>query len=291
MKLKIASTRPFDNRALGVYCEQPPIRDSFKFTSTASGVLSTSAAMGVEGFGYIVVAPTGTNDGLAFYHSNGGSTNFIDCTTGTSGTMSSPFTSVSMTDGSHARQNGVVCRIISCGLRIRYVGTAEDAGGRVYGYTSPTKQNINYMTLKQMAVAPETVKFTTPCSGEWLELVAVAQTDDELDYPQEHTGDDNANKNWVALTYPWSKDKRISTAAGWESKGAAPLGFQIAAATSGVDFEYEIICHCEAVGSTVHQMVTANHFSPTSNGQRESQAAHREGAQKQAQTGSSACCC
>lgn len=285
-KFLTAMVNPFSAYARGACLPASPSKDSFKYTQTMSGILSTATGAiagqtgtdGGTGFGYIFVSPINCNNSVAIYASNSNTptAHIPDPTVAdTHHSMNGPFAAALMLDGNHSKQNSISSRVLSVGLRIRYIGRQEDAGGRVYGYVDPSHQNVaNGVSMSKIGERSEVIKFQNPGSGRWLSIKAHAAVAEELEYPQEHSGGDIGAKNQVRLLYPWSNDKVIEGT--MTTHGAAPMGLWIKTPLGDQSFEYEVVMHCEAVGDAAAQMVTQNYIDPNRNVLRQGQAAAQE---------------
>ncbi len=283
-KFKQAMIDPFNPYALGCCLPAGFQRPSFKFSATASGTFSTS---GADGYGWIFCAPTPANNKYSVYTTK---VETVDAVTpspvaGATGAyrvgVQSPFPAETFTDGSHTLANSLSARVISVGLRIRYIGTKDQSGGRVYGFVDPSHQNLcnSQSTIFSIANRAQCIKYANPGSGRWMSIKAHATSQGEIDYPQEQTGGTTGDENQVRLCYPWSNDKVIGDSL--PTDGAAPIGMWVKSANGrAAEYEFEVIYHCEGVGEAVSQMVTQNYVS-TRPVLREGQQAAQEANQHQ----------
>lgn len=253
-----ALATPFSMQARGCGVPSFPSVASQKATGFLNGV----AVVGVNGMGFLAVSPCLANDaGVVYYSEATYGQNSIQIDPSATGQTSRNMTSLPwdgdlLVDGTASAPSSVRGRIIATGVRVRYIGTELERGGRLVTYVSPSHSNLNGASFDRLASRAEAVRL--PVSREWVEMTIFANTTDELEYPG-HLYGAVGQSEYIRAVYPCSNNETLNAAGGSSTfKGAVPLAF-IFTGTPGNQFEYEIITHCEYVGASTSSFVTPSH--------------------------------
>lgn len=251
----LAVGSPFSRLANGACVPTFPARMSQKVTAFLSGQLLA----GSQGFGFIGVAPCVANNSPQIYATTGaynGTT--IDYTNGTGvnpiQVQSLPYSSSQLLGGDVSVPAPVTGRIVSCGLRVRYVGTELDKGGLLYCLVTPDHTNTNGLNMASLAAYSECIK--VPVSRKWTTIVASAIDQSECAYPEESsvaTIVDTATRN---MLYPFSQLNAISGATLSVGAPIMVIGIQ---SKSQNQFEFELVLHVEYIGALTQSMATKSH--------------------------------
>lgn len=257
----LAIASPFNPKAAGACVPSFPARPSQKTAAKLVG----QCTVGSAGFGFVVVAPVVCNDQPSVF-----STNSAYPSTSISATFAAavpaqqtaanfstlPFDATQVNDGNTAFNSNVAGRIVSVGLRIRYVGTELSRGGTIYGVHHPDHQSINGNTVSMFASLKECIK--EPVTRKWVEIVASAIDPNETAYPDAVPWNYNGNMQSIMNKYPFSQGQILSGTGADASMGAPILGFIITGEIGNV-FEWEVIEHVEYVGRPAQSMLTLSH--------------------------------
>lgn len=163
---------------------------SRKFSTIARGVMTT----GTTGYGFVLGRPAIAQDGNLLSVTTGSAYTSPSSTgMATSGTgiavinPSSPYTSSMF--GSAATL--AKCRCVSAGIRIKYIGTKLNEGGRIVAYSATDNSTLNGVSFDQlMSYARTTI--TVVKSGVWSEVIYIPQDNTSLDWVN---GPDSPNGN------------------------------------------------------------------------------------------------
>lgn len=250
----LAVGSPFSRQANGACVPTFPARMSQKVTAFTTGQVT----VGAGGFGFIGVTPCVANNAPIAYASTGayvGTT--VDYTNGTGVQIiqlaSLPYTSLQLLGGDVTIPAPVSGRVVSCGLRIRYVGTELNKGGVCYCLVTPDHTNTQNFTMPILATYAECIK--VPVGRQWTTIVASAIDQSECSYPEEAsvpTGDAATR----FMLYPFSQQNALTAASQTVGGPIMIIGIQ---STSQNQFEFEIIEHVEYIGSLTQSMATKSH--------------------------------
>lgn len=254
-KYYAAIARPFSQEAIGACMPVFPSRASQKVMST----MNTTMTIGDNGFGFVAVAPClSVGSGSIYTTNETHDVKSIDIdatslgTTVDSSAMSqTPYSVLDLTGDTASSDAAIRGRIISTAMRIRYIGTQLNLGGRMAGYTSPSHDNLNGSDFSQIASRPESVRL--PVTREWTEFVVFADSPEETDYPQRL--DDDATVAVIQQVYPLSDAKTLY---GGSDRGGVPMAVCIES-TAGNKFEVEVRNHMEYIGYETSSMKTPSH--------------------------------
>lgn len=248
-----AIARPFSETARKSCLPTFPSVASQKVSAVTNGV----ARIGTNNLGFITVSPCLAGNVDAIYHTNALSNstainvNSLD-NVGIS-SPSLPYAYSQLVDGNASKPSSIRGRLISVGLRIRYIGTELNLGGRMVGYVSPTHSNLNGATYHDLASRSEAVRMTV--SREWSELVVYANTTDEMEYPG-HVHNTSGSVESLRSAYPLSNYEFIHDSL--SQTGGAPMAFMFTG-EAGNEFEFEVVTHCEYVGPATAGMTSESH--------------------------------
>lgn len=252
---------PFDPRARNSCVPRAPARMSAKYTVKTRGVFG----IGVNGAGFLAVTPCLSNDYPSGWISSTGysltAINTADANVGAFYAAGLPYAQVNFIPpaavGNYAKPNAMG-RIISCGIRIRYIGTELNKGGSIYRYVDPNHGNLNGLQITSIQGYPETASI--PVGRGWVSLSVSAIEDEEQSYPDlgpyMQSGTITAVGSVKAI-YPFSGENPITSG---NTQGGAP-GIFIVTGVAGNQYEWEYIVHAEYVGGIVTGNLSKSHAS------------------------------
>lgn len=271
-KYYIACLHPFDVEARGACVPSWPTRPSQKATSLVSGTFQC----GTTGFGFVACAPCSGNGIAGIYHSKSSyaetNINIMNGSALRAGVEQVSFSGLpyvySQFDRSAGYEASVRSRIVSCGVRIRYVGRADAMNGRIVGYVSPDHANQNTKNFADVANLVGAKR--DGVTREWRQISAMANAVNELEYgglPYNN----NVGGFDTMLYNNFSSGNQIDDTN--SVRGGIPMVFMIDATADDI-FEFEAIVHCEYVGSATVAAATPNKSSRK--GLEETQQTHAE---------------
>lgn len=265
-KYALAVGNPFNSGARGACIPTFPSRSSQKLSAIARGTFE----VGTNGFGFFALSPCASNDNDCIFTSTVGytpTTISIDpdntLTTGSNYGLAVavhqmsqlPYKSATLTDATAGSGPSMNARIVSCGVRIRYIGTQLDLGGRLTAYVSPSHSNLNGTSYHGLASRPEAINLAV--SRQWSETVVFANTTDETEYPGHAFSLDNQYEVLRAV-YPLSNNESMTGGNTGKTIGGVPIVFAIES-KGGNSFEYEVITHIEFIGKSAAPYLTRSH--------------------------------
>jgi len=273
LKYALACTDPF---AVGARGAGIPVGGMA--THKAHANLRFVTPIGLAGFGYVLVTPTPFSDLPAFYYTDNAFVNayaevlVADNTTAvgvTRGYLPFPHaSSVAIDADFFARMS---TRIVSYGLRIRYVGTSLNMSGRTLLW-----RNQRHNPVQRVDNAPA----TTVTWGSKRETVIVqngrawqtihdhAHENSEVEL-RDFDAEEKSNIGVAATNYfwPFSQGEQRFVAFGGAEYTDVIATHHVGAPTFGVIFtgvpgelmEIEVIAHCEYAGQSSQASATVNH--------------------------------
>jgi len=255
-KYAAAIGNPFSPQAIGACIPTFPCRESFKVSARKFGAFQVGASYR----GFVAVSPCLANDVVSIWNTLGsyqGSTFTVDPSAPQTGLVSSafdtlPFTASELSDTTKVSNAEMAGRIISTSIRIRYIGTQLNFGGRCYAYVDPAHGNLNGQSMETIGGRKGCLR--VPVSREWTEITVFANTDDEVAYPV--SANHSADMCDLLTMFPLSS--RLGIASGTTDIGGFPIVIAINS-TAANDFEYEIVTHAEYVGALAASVVTRSH--------------------------------
>jgi hypothetical protein len=198
-----------------------------KLTTITRGILST----GSLGYGYILARPAVASDGNLITYTigsyTGGSTAPIT-TSGAATAYANPTTSPYVQSLFGPANTQLKVRCVSSGLRVKYVGTKLNQGGRIVSYSSADNCSLDGTTFSNLIAFPRAT-ITQADQNKWAEVVYIPQDSNSLE--------------WVASP---------------DTPNGNP--FMVIAMSSAVGtqpFMYEMISHFEIIG-TIATALTPN---------------------------------
>lgn len=284
-KYALACIDPFHPQAEGSCVPKLPARSSYKVSGKIFGTMHMGDS--ANALGYVVAKPCLAND--------------LDCVayTEAQATADEIFTDaqepvnklsrVACTD-LPVNYNQLVApderhgptargRIISAGLRVRYIGDQESMNGVLYAYSSPGHESIENMGpdefKKQMSCR------RIPITRKWVTVTCSAVEDHELNYSSDKfpsylqavtqtTFTDLIDRDNIirGVCYPFSNGARVGNTLNEDTndlKGTPIMGI-IYEGTQGkaAKFEFEYIQHTEYAYKIEHQNETMNHIGTKS---------------------------
>lgn len=249
---------PFSAGAIGACVPTFPARPSFKVHSRMVG----SMFVGNQGFGFLAIAPCVANN-IAYAWSSLSSfsqtkVDITDLDVTTHVMAANPYANGAFLGSATA--DNLSCRIVSVGVRIRYVGTELDRGGLIYGLVSPVHDNIQGLGLDKITPYRECIRRSV--NREWSTIVITAIDMDECEYPDSSqwyilgaTGAP-ANLAQINMLYPYSSNTQATSTL---TTTGAPIAVFAVTGVEANEFEFEIIQHSEIVGRQVQPVVTQSH--------------------------------
>lgn len=249
------------------------VRPSQKARSHGRFIAEVGASVG-----FAIFAPSLANDKWNVFYTRtnftGTTADFILGTTpgvDASTLASLPYRSTDFTSGTSFTGGRVQGRIVSYGIRWRYIGTELNKGGRVYCLVHPDHDNLYGTQFSVMGNFKECI--TLPVSRSWQETCIFSQTAVETNYPAGQYALNNTSASTITqdameelqVLYPLSQNQFLSsnyiTA---NSTGLTGLvgGAPVAVFFDGVEgnqFEFEVIQHSEFIGTTTQSMLTKSH--------------------------------
>jgi len=227
------------------------------------------ASVGTTRFGYCLITPCMANDGISYLYSTAASTVATASPvinlpgpspigTGYSPIQSLPYDRAKLVDGSAVASPSVKGRIVSYGVRWRYIGTELERGGRVYCLVHPDHDNLYGTDFAQLGQYKECLTFDV--TRKWSESVVFSNTSVECNYPEGHQLGNTAGEELINL-YPMSSGQYLisGTASTVGSVcGGAPMAV-VFDGTPGNQFEFEVVVHVEYVGVATQSMLTKSH--------------------------------
>lgn len=213
----------------GARIPHSPIVSSQMVTTFAKGVFNTNAA----GLGFIQVAPM---RGIASDGNLGNVTSNLYAGTtfpafGTAFTAllntNSPYT---LADFDVADDTCLSARVVSAGIRIRFVGTELNKGGRVYGLDS--EGHFSLIGRDLTSVAEDQVSHEDPLNTNWAAIRRHTMYPSDFDYQKWDTG----ALQWRLPSSAISIDNQLC------------MGFAIQSAVATQPIEYEFYGHYEVFG-------------------------------------------
>lgn len=277
-----AVTVPFTGAALGSCIPHFPSRPSMKTTCKFQGIMTVADL--TNAIGFVTISPCLCNDQAAVYYTTGaafaGQQVDVTATTAvaagalrgntfTATDLIPPYTSATdmeMLD----RPPSAKGRIVSCALRIRYIGSELSAAGVTNVFVSPSHSNLQGEQFTDIAARPTCRR--VPVSREWTTIVDSASDMYELEYPEplvkmgfdgSINGDISKNQYILHACYPYSNGKMIQNLTGYYDQGAATLIAFVSGASPGAKYEFEYIQHMEFIGEDVSNR-TINRTIPNS---------------------------
>lgn len=177
-----------------------------------------------------------------------------------------PYRKTDFLGGTPFTSPSVQGRIVSYGVRFRYIGTELNKGGRMYCLVEPDHDNLYGAGFQSLGNYKECI--CLPVSRTWQEMVVCSQSSTEVDYPQNQYALAASSVAGVTADaceellscYPLSQMQFLSaTAANALSVvGGAPLAI-LFDGMAGNTFEFEVVTHVEYVGSISQSMLTESH--------------------------------
>jgi len=256
-KYFVAIARPFDPDSRGACIPIFPSRPSQKITARKRGTFSA----GTTGFGYIAVAPTIMRDFASIFTT----TQFFEQSTINATTASVlgqllgafetlPYNRVDCLPVSDTMPASVAGRIISYGIRVRYIGTELNLGGSMCLYVDPGHGNLNSFDYASLSSRSEAINLSV--SRQWSETVIFSFDTIETEYPQSLVAVPNSS---IRVLFPLSSGEALTVSSLDDLTGAVPLVVAVSGATVGATFEYELIAHVEYIGSPTQSAQTVSH--------------------------------
>jgi hypothetical protein len=288
-KYLTAIADPWHSRAFGACVPVPtgPTMKAHGFVRTTLQISNTGAG---SGHAWIIVAPSPANNAQQIFHSTssysrddvnpfsngallpGGQVNALDV-------PNLPFATASMipaVDGKPA----VAARVVSAGLRARFVGRAVDVGGLAYAIREPYHASVQ--------VAPNVANFSTDVTTlgqrpqvvirnldrEWISVTDFASSRAEMEmesYVETKNDSPNVATSQTKLVYPFSKgeadyyDEILSAATQYGFAGVnvgIPTMMIFFRGEPGQTIEWEYRIHCEYNGPPASSLALHNASDP-----------------------------
>jgi len=220
-----------------------------------------SGAVGTNGIGYVALAPTPYNGPYTIFHSDAtyAGTAFSSMGTGGSGHVHNSLTTA-LAGYSELVGRTAFARVVSAGLRVTYTGTKLNESGLFYGIVHPEHRSIASMTPAACASINSTIVKRVADGGS-IELSAFGQREEEMNYP---TTEDIEGDYYPP--YPFCSTRLATTYSagsdGWTANrdiGAPMMGVLLSGCVAGSSFYYEVVYHCEFIGSKFSGRTSITH--------------------------------
>lgn len=262
-KLAYASADAFDQRAVGCCIPDMNTRPSMKVTSFAK----FTCHIGTAGFGHVLIAPSIANDVPSLYYTGSaytgnGSTPFTTGT-GTVGLVNLnvttlPFSQADVFSSATVTSRPIATgRIVSYGLRWRYIGTELNRGGLTTAYSEPNHRTVEGLNAGIINGFRESIVTTPDDKHSARTFTGVSAQTEELDYPRPTQGA-TASESYLITSYPFS----TGAAANSGANNGAPIAVVAFQGEPGNTFYCEYIIHVEYIGSATEPMRTVNYADP-----------------------------
>ncbi len=242
-----------------------PSRPSMRVRSFSRGTISTNAG----GNGFIVVNPwsmSSSSAGAATSTNLSILTNDVTGSTAvwafSSGTDSTFATNTigkphnSFDGGGQVGTGAYQYRVVSSGIRIRFIGPLLNRGGRYTSLRVPGDGNFAYsadsngdLTLASLATVREAYWGTI--DNDWITVVYTPQERDSLDY-----------LDGSVVPYAEASQLKLPTNNLYGNEAQCCLGIVISTTTASMPFEYEVTTNFELVGRNATSL-SASPASPT----------------------------
>lgn len=272
VKYAVAVADPFNNFAHGACVPTYPSMPSQKATAVISGTVKVATSNQALKYAFVACSPCLANNLTQVVTSRQELANkFIDFRTPrgvgandykTQGYVCAqlPCNDVQLTDGTSDYSPSFSGRIVSAGLRIRYIGTEKNNGGLIYGLSKGNHETVQERTMTEWTVDQGVVKIRP--SYEWTTITCMGSHRDELEYGVFRNT--NSTDHYRQMCYPLSGGRAVDNGgvAFDATHGAPIMGFQIDAATSDAQFEWEYIIHTEYIGKNTDRVKSANKTAP-----------------------------
>jgi len=222
-------------------------------------------------FAFIAFAPTLCNDRSSVYISG---SQFIDnkinigldhegtCVIGEGTKVSSydfaqlPYTSNQMVGGDEIDKYDYAGRIVSAGIRLRYIGDLESTKGVVSTFVSPIHQNLNDTTIDDMQFRPGFKR--RALNRDWVTLSIYANNDKEreFDQPGVYFAQQAAFES-LDVNFPYSSGAVVATGDHYHGgstethNGGVPMVICLEHFPYGQLIEVEAVIHAEYLGEKI----------------------------------------
>lgn len=268
-----AIARPFEvGEGVCIPSGSGPSRPSQKVRTIGRFVAST----GDLGFGFALIMPSLANDSTCALFSNASYSSTVASPFGlplgeySSIVLSSlPYGKTLFTSGSEFTTSSLHGRIVSYGVRWRYIGSELKKSGRSYALVHPDHENLYGCSFNSLGNYKECL--TTACTRSWTEMVVFSNCSSEVDYPTNNVNVNNtvatpAAQEELLECYPISSQQFLSSSSvpsytSGTVVGGAPLAV-VFDGEKGNQYEFEIVAHVEYVGTITQSMLTKSHADP-----------------------------
>jgi len=275
VKYALVASSPFSGYCRGACTPSFPSRESQKATVTKSGTFVCSGNASSKGYGFVAATPCLASNLASLYHSDVTTTleridisqHAVLANTAISVAAGAlPYSAEDLVSGSGTTNANVKGRIVGVGLRVRYIGAADQTSGLVYGFVSPIHGTLEQDSISDFSSRVSCVK--KPVGRQWVEIATIGCDTNEIGYPDAAAYNGTGTET-VVTCYPYSQKNTVTDAT---YLGGTPLAIQVQS-HSGAEFEYEYIIHAEYVGEKTSGASTRNHTVP---GGQESVAAAKD---------------
>lgn len=149
-------------------------------------------------------------------------------------------------------------RIVSVGLRVRYIGTELSRGGQIFTGVNSSHYSLRNMTIGEFTSLRDTALYIVDRKWHTISLSAVDTS--EMEYPSSAliAGLGDAYGATILTSYPFSSGMSRDNG----DIGGCPAAIYLAGCTAGAQFEYEYIVHMEYAGPLSTGQLTPSHADP-----------------------------
>lgn len=283
LKFALASVDPFHPDAIGACIPSAPSPPSLK----AHSLFRTTATIGTQGWGFVAINPSVVNDAKDMFFS--GSLYAGDPDAGNQFLLSAntilapgvkyqnssptlPYVASQLNSGAANDAQIISARLVACGVRVRYIGTALNQSGMTICYSAAQHDNAGNVSRSRAGYLPETsieVNDKRPCT---LNMFASDITDFEYGV------DALPVLGITGAVYPWSKGdtgmtsnlddpSAVTWTVGGNSgstvfNGASPCGVIYFSGVAGQQVYVEVVKHIEYCGPGISTMATPTDSDP-----------------------------
>lgn len=259
MKYLSAVSQPFNPTSYGACVPQNNFRPSRK-THAKSFITIT---IGTGGIGYGLFAPTLSSDGPVGWVTTAAYTGVVTDNLSASAigvnpcyNPSNPYTGAELVDVSIANSRpSATGRMVSFGLRWRYIGTTLNQGGIEAIYVDPNHNTVEGISMNVILAFQETrVIGTTKAIRE---TAAFGISTEEMEFPYVTSTNVGTDESIIA-SYPFSSGTPASTS----TSIGAPVIALCFSGVAGNQYFVEYIAHNEYMGILAQSGLTPNSSDP-----------------------------
>lgn len=262
---------PMNQMVMSIGLPRPPSQPSFK----VKGFIRGTGFIGVNGVGWVAIAPTLANNAPAVYYtpstyaianmsgppsdltlaaSQAGGVNYPAWVA-----MSNlPYSSTQLTtsSGVGSSSSDIAGRLVSCAFSVEYIGTTLNQSGQLYGYSDPDTNNV--LGGNHIAANPGSGYFASELAQrDACEIynvndrrkmaISILPSDDNMDdYPRQ-------SLSFSRKVFPYSSGETYTTNTSDTTSAGAAIAAIMLTGISQQQFYFEVVFHVEYIGAGVTQ--------------------------------------